>query len=984
MSLHLNLSTGKFLNSSTLFKLSDALLLDVSSGEIVMSNLLVPRAGVDLFKLASLDLNFAQRKSLTDRVSGNNLITFSRASTGTYVGSDGLIKTSPVNLLIYSEQFNRWTNASGVTANTSISPDGSQTADTVPQQSNSNNCVARTVPVLSGVTYTFSVYLKQGTSSTAGVQFVGGLAGIDETVLLDFDTESVDNGSVENAGNGWYRISKTVTATGSATPGFRVGIGTGTVLVWGAQLEEGTTATDYIPTTSTISGAPRFDHDPVTGESLGLLIEEARTNLINTSIPNSASWTLTSMTENLNATIAPDGTLTATEYILTASSSPTTRRVFEFTNVATTGVHTATIFAKAGGTDQLYMRNVSNSGVIRIDLTSGTLLSNSGPDVVTITQYANGWWKINLTGLPDTTPRVILYLSIPTGVAAGGSFFVWGAQVEEGSFPTSYIPTSGGAVTRAADVASIEGNKFAKTNLFEYSERFDQSAWQKQTSVTLTPNSIAAPDGTTTATLYSLSGVTQRAIDGSLSGLASGDSFVFSIYIKAIVDTVLRIRKSNLTVLLDKQILAADGWQRIQISSTKNSSDIGFFDISGNTGDRFYIWGAQLEEGSELTEYTPSVDTFVSRASSATYVDDATGLITTAAVDTARYENGELLLEEARTNLVLNSVSGEIHAASNMTGPTSVYGPGGTDTAFQYLSAGGTVSSRIQFKTVVAANATQYTATVYVKGVNYNKVTFGFSAAGFGSNSRRSFFLDTLTTNGAAGSAAAVSIEDAGNGWRRLRITTDATTSATGITAYLDLGGTGNEIHTTDQGFQIYGFQIEAGSFPTSYIPTYGSSVTRAADVSTSALGVDSWYNQTAGTLFIDSPDFPNYGRLANSAFVYISDQSVFNLSTYDGIKFGTSSPPTNSRGFITEAAVTQADFIVGSGSSTKFALAATANDATLVADGTAVGTDNTVVMPTGMNRLVMTPYGPGLAHLSRLSYFPTRKTDQELIDLTT
>ena len=94
MSLHLNLTTGKFLNSSTLFKLSDALLLDVSSGEIVMSNLLVHRAGVDLFKLASLDLNFAQRKSLTDRVSNNNLITFSRDSIGTYVGSDGLIKTA--------------------------------------------------------------------------------------------------------------------------------------------------------------------------------------------------------------------------------------------------------------------------------------------------------------------------------------------------------------------------------------------------------------------------------------------------------------------------------------------------------------------------------------------------------------------------------------------------------------------------------------------------------------------------------------------------------------------------------------------------------------------------------------------------------------------------------------------------------------------------------------------------------------------------
>jgi hypothetical protein len=53
--------------------------------------------GVDslgLFRSASLDLRFADKKTLTDRVSGTNLITFSRASSGTYVGSDGLIKTA--------------------------------------------------------------------------------------------------------------------------------------------------------------------------------------------------------------------------------------------------------------------------------------------------------------------------------------------------------------------------------------------------------------------------------------------------------------------------------------------------------------------------------------------------------------------------------------------------------------------------------------------------------------------------------------------------------------------------------------------------------------------------------------------------------------------------------------------------------------------------------------------------------------------------
>ena len=65
--------------------------------------------GVDslgLFRSSSLDLRFAKKKTLADRVSGSNLITFSRASSGTYVDSDGLIKTSPVNLLTYSEQFN--------------------------------------------------------------------------------------------------------------------------------------------------------------------------------------------------------------------------------------------------------------------------------------------------------------------------------------------------------------------------------------------------------------------------------------------------------------------------------------------------------------------------------------------------------------------------------------------------------------------------------------------------------------------------------------------------------------------------------------------------------------------------------------------------------------------------------------------------------------------------------------------------------------
>ena len=84
-------------------------------------------------KIPSLDLNFAKNKSLKDSRSTENKITFSRASIATYVGSDGYIKTTPVNLLRHSEQLDQWNifhNAS-VTANAIAAPDGTPTADLI-------------------------------------------------------------------------------------------------------------------------------------------------------------------------------------------------------------------------------------------------------------------------------------------------------------------------------------------------------------------------------------------------------------------------------------------------------------------------------------------------------------------------------------------------------------------------------------------------------------------------------------------------------------------------------------------------------------------------------------------------------------------------------------------------------------------------------------------------------------------------------------
>ena len=469
MSLHLNLSTGKFLNSSTLFKLSDALLLDVSSGEIVMSNLLVPRAGVDLFKLASLDLNFAQYKALTDRVSGNNLVTFSRASSGTYVGSDGLIKTSPVNLVTYSEEFDQsgWTpiNGGSITPNNETSPDGTQSADEL--VGGVNVGLVKNINTNNTRTYTASGFVKASTDTTGELRI--GQSG--NYVEVQFDLSAVTfstiqagtatgvSGGIQSVGDGWYRVHVTATSIGTAASNL---VFYGNIYLWGAQLEEGT-LTDYIPTGATKSGAPRFDHDPVTGESLGLLIEESRTNLLPAS-DNFLGWSTEAgnQTVTANATIDPAGTNNASKLTVIDTPGGNNRKLW------ITGVQNANLVVGQPYTFSVFIKAVSgqvNTGYLHITTGANDTWQSSTGFVATAE-----WQRVSVSinSAQDTLSRFLI-----TGDPAA-QLFIWGAQIEQASFPTSYIPTSGSTVTRSPDIASIEGNEFAKTNLLEYSERFDQ------------------------------------------------------------------------------------------------------------------------------------------------------------------------------------------------------------------------------------------------------------------------------------------------------------------------------------------------------------------------------------------------------------------------------------------------------------------------------------------------------------------------------
>ena len=232
---------------------------------------------------------------------------------------------------------------------------------------------------------------------------------------------------------------------------------------------------------------PRFDHDVLTGESKGLLIEEERTNLIEYSefiedISSNGTWwnqTVTVSSVEKNQTISPSGEVDAAKIIYNTNQT-TGGLVMKYqTNTSVGDIFTGSVYLKAGTLNKvsIFFNSRNNSGAsvaapgIIANLSSGVIESTQDSEGMTISDSSiddvgNGWYRIAITSTVITGVDVIslsIYMSGgPTNSnAVYDHFFVWGAQLERGSFPTSYIKTSGASATRSADNASITGENFS-------------------------------------------------------------------------------------------------------------------------------------------------------------------------------------------------------------------------------------------------------------------------------------------------------------------------------------------------------------------------------------------------------------------------------------------------------------------------------------------------------------------------------------------
>jgi hypothetical protein len=219
---------------------------------------------------------------------------------------------------------------------------------------------------------------------------------------------------------------------------------------------DATTCATYVDSNGVIqtaaANAPRFDHDPVTLQSLGLLTEESRTNFLTNSEHLDTGWLYQgSMTAPTTTTVkTPDGDLDAR---LFTSSGGRVRQ----DKTAAAAIYTLSVYYKPNTdtTLRLLLFNSGSQANVTFDTTNPsnpTVTSGSGVMV----DAGDGWFRASVTtsaATDGTTIESIIYTD---------SGYLWGAQLEaNASFPTSYIPTSGSAVTRAADLASIEGTNFS-------------------------------------------------------------------------------------------------------------------------------------------------------------------------------------------------------------------------------------------------------------------------------------------------------------------------------------------------------------------------------------------------------------------------------------------------------------------------------------------------------------------------------------------
>lgn len=220
-----------------------------------------------------------------------------------------------------------------------------------------------------------------------------------------------------------------------------------------------------------------YRHDPVTGAPQGVLVEAAATNLaLRSQELDNATWSKTRSTVTANAATAPDGTATA-DKLVEDTSNGTHFSSQAFSGTTNTSAYTYSRWVQAAGRTEVQLMIIEGATFTRsvsciFNLTAGTAgtaVTAGGATAGTpkIEAFPGGIYRCSITatlGGSDTSIQTRDYIASAgvtsyTGDGTSG-LYLWGAQLETGSYASSYVPTTTTTVTRNADMVSIATSLF--------------------------------------------------------------------------------------------------------------------------------------------------------------------------------------------------------------------------------------------------------------------------------------------------------------------------------------------------------------------------------------------------------------------------------------------------------------------------------------------------------------------------------------------
>ena len=260
----------------------------------------------------------------------------------------------------------------------------------------------------------------------------------------------------------WQRFSITGDIGGNSV--VRVGVGGNSTFdygksfyIWGAQIERHSSARTYLPTTTSPFYGPRFDHDPITKICKGLFIEDSKSNLaLRSEEFNEGVWVKGNgggpivPSVSSNQIISPSGILNADRASFPAVTGSAAYSLIYQSFTQTAGIiHTASVYLRGiNGGEKVWLMSTPNG--ISYTRTECVLSTTWQRFSVTYTTAAGVNYIQIGVDLRDTSQTAQLAQVI----------YAWGAQLEVGSTPSSYIPTTNSTVLRSADISSITGNDF--------------------------------------------------------------------------------------------------------------------------------------------------------------------------------------------------------------------------------------------------------------------------------------------------------------------------------------------------------------------------------------------------------------------------------------------------------------------------------------------------------------------------------------------